>query len=71
MKGTIKRLIKERGFGFIRAEEGRVMFFHRTAVDSSSFASLIEGQSVEFDVERSTKDPQDKRLRAVHVRLNV
>ena len=45
-------MFKERGFGFIRAEDGREIFFHRTAVDGSKFKFLTEGQSVEFDVER-------------------
>jgi CspA family cold shock protein len=71
MKGTIKRLIKERGFGFIKADDGREIFFHRTAVYGSNFESLIEGQSVEFDVERSTKDSQAKGPRAMNVRLKA
>ncbi len=28
-KGTIKKLIRDRGFGFISAEDGREIFFHR------------------------------------------
>jgi len=71
MKGTIKKLVKDRGFGFIRAEDGREIFFHRTAVDGSNFESLAEGQSVEFDIERNTKDSQAKRPRAVGVRLKA
>lgn len=71
MKGTIKRLMKDRGFGFIKAEDGREIFFHRTAVNSTNFESLTEGQSVEFDVEKNPKDSRTKGPRAVNVRLKA
>lgn len=71
MKGTIKRLIKDRGFGFIRAEDGREIFFHRTAVKSTYFESLMEGQFVEFDVEKISKGSEAKGPRAVNVRLKA
>jgi len=71
MKGTIKKLIKDRGFGFIRAEDGREIFFHRTAVKSTNFESLTEGQSVEFDVERISQDSRTKGPRAVNLRLKA
>ncbi len=71
MNGTIKRLMKDRGFGFIKAEDGREIFFHRTAVNSTDFESLTEGQSVEFDVEKNPKDSRTKGPRAVNVRLKA
>ncbi|HLE26327.1 MAG TPA: cold shock domain-containing protein [Thermodesulfobacteriota bacterium] len=71
MKGTIKKLIKDRGFGFIRAEDGREIFFHRTAVQDANFESLTEGQSVEFDVEKNPKDSRTKGPRAVNVRVKA
>jgi CspA family cold shock protein len=67
MKGTIKKLIRERGFGFINAEDGREIFFHTTALQGMTFASLIEGQPVEFDVEKSSNDPRSKGPRALNV----
>src|SRR5207253_1770125 len=33
--GTIKKLVSDRGFGFIAAEDGKEYFFHRTGLDSS------------------------------------
>ena len=68
--GTIKKLVKDRGFGFIRAEDGRELFFHRSALRGVEFESLSEGQSVEFDIEKQGggRGPQDKRPRAVNVR---
>src|SRR2546426_7685339 len=43
--GTIKKLVQDRGFGFIAAEDGREYFFHRTGLDSSvNFDSLAGGE---------------------------
>jgi len=64
LKGEIKRLIRERGYGFISAEEGREIFFHRSALEGVDFDALEEGNNVEFNVERGPKGP-----RAVNVRI--
>ena len=58
MKGKIKRLISERGFGFISAENGSEVFFHRSALQDVNFDTLEEGDSVEFDLERGYKGPR-------------
>ena len=58
MKGTIKRLIRERGFGFISAEDGREIFFHSSALEGIDFDALEEGNSVEFNVEKGPKGPR-------------
>jgi len=66
--GQIKRLVRDRGFGFIQpAGEREDIFFHSTSVASGMFDSLNEGQAVEFDKEA---DPRDsRRSRAVNVRI--
>jgi CspA family cold shock protein len=64
-KGTIKRLIADRGFGFIRTAEGKDLFFHRSELQGVDYSSLIEGQQVEFEVGRG----RDGRLQAVRVKL--
>jgi CspA family cold shock protein len=58
LKGKIKRLIRERGFGFIIAENGKEVFFHRSALAEGNFDALEEGASVEFDLERGPKGPR-------------
>ena len=58
MKGEIKKLIRERGFGFISAEDGREIFFHRSALEGVDFDALDEGNSVEFNVEKGPKGPR-------------
>ncbi len=48
--GTIKKLVMERGFGFIKPDAGGSdIFFHCTALtQKSDFDGLTEGQKVEF-----------------------
>ena len=62
--GTVKKLVGDRGFGFITAQDGSELFFHRSAVQGVTFDSLTAGQAVEFDIERGDKGP-----RAANVRL--
>ena len=61
--GTIKRLVMDRGFGFLSGEDGKEYFFHRSSVEGS-FEGLQEGQKVSFDVEASApKGPRASRVR--------
>ncbi len=62
--GTIKRLISERGFGFIAGDDGKEYFFHRDAVEQPlAFESLKAGEKVEFDVTSGPKGPRAARVR--------
>ena len=56
--GTIARLLIDKGFGFIRDEDGIEHFFHRSAVRGVAFELLREGQNVEFTTEESGKGPR-------------
>lgn len=62
--GKIKKLIKDRGFGFISDTDGREVFFHQGGLVDVKFADLKENQEVEFEVETTEKGP-----RAIDVRL--
>jgi CspA family cold shock protein len=62
--GTIKRLVRDRGFGFIRDDGGQEWFFHRSSVEAGSFDQLNEGQRVSFDEEPSQKGPRAGNIRA-------
>ena len=64
-KGKIKKLIKDRGFGFISDTDGRDVFFHRNNLVGIEFESLSEDQVVEFDVERSPKGPRAINIQTV------
>jgi len=63
--GTIKKIVSDRGFGFITGEDGMDYFFHRDGLDRSlDFDRLIGGERVEFDVEQSPKGPRATKVRA-------
>jgi CspA family cold shock protein len=64
-KGTIKRLITDRGFGFIQIEQGEDLFFHRSELQGVEYDSIREGQEVEFEVGQG----RSGRPQAVKVRL--
>ncbi len=49
-QGTIKKLVADRGFGFIQGERGE-LFFHHSAVVGTTFDGLHEGQAVEYQVD--------------------
>ncbi len=63
-KGTIKRLILDRGFGFIQTAEDEDLFFHRNDIEGVEFASLREGQEVEFEMGQGRGGrPQAEKVR--------
>ena len=64
-KGTIRRLITDRGFGFIRVTEGLDLLFHRNELQGVGYSSLREGQEVEYEVGKE----HNGRSEAVRVRL--
>jgi CspA family cold shock protein len=57
-KGTVKRIMRGRGFGFILAEDGREIFFHRSELQNVDFDELMEGDHLEFNVVKGAKGPQ-------------
>jgi CspA family cold shock protein len=62
--GTVKKLVADRGFGFIAAEDGVEYFFHRSGVDRMlNFDTLQGGEKVQFDVEQSQRGPRAFRVR--------
>ncbi|MFQ5835529.1 MAG: cold-shock protein [bacterium] len=63
-KGIIGRLMRDRGYGFITTEDGKDVFFHRTALQDLEFDSLKEGQSVEFEVEEGSRGPRGVNIRS-------
>ena len=63
MQGTVKRIIRDRGFGFIRTAEGQEVFFHRSSLQVLNFDVLKEGVSVELEVEKGDKGPRAMNVR--------
>ena len=64
MQGTVKRVVRDRGFGFIRSAEGREIFFHRSSLQGLNFDALQEGDAVEFEVEDGPKGPRASVVRS-------
>ena len=63
--GTIKKVVADRGFGFITSSDQKDYFFHRSALDSSlDFDRLQGGEQVEFEIEQSPKGPRAARVRS-------
>ena len=64
--GTVVRLIRDRGFGFVSTQSGREIFLHHSALPPGVFDAMHEGQQLEFEIQN---DPRGRGERAVNVRL--
>ncbi|HAG94694.1 MAG: cold-shock protein [Pseudomonadales bacterium] len=62
VKGTVKWFNESKGFGFIEQESGPDVFAHFSAIQSSGFKTLAEGQQVEFTVTQGQKGPQAENI---------
>jgi cold shock protein len=65
-RGTVVRVIRDRGFGFVKADTGKEIFFHYSSLPAGVFDALTEGQTLEFDVE---DDPRGRGERATNVQV--
>jgi CspA family cold shock protein len=63
LTGTIKRLVSDKGFGFILASDGVEYFFHNSACSGVAFDELREAQAVTFDVGQGPKGPRGENVR--------
>ena len=63
LKGTIKRLVSDKGFGFILAMDGNEYFFHSSACGGTPFDELQEGQAVTFERGQGPKGPRGENVR--------
>ena len=65
VKGTVKWFNESKGFGFIEQESGADVFAHFSAIVSTGFKTLAEGQPVEFSVTQGPKGPQAENIVAL------
>ena len=64
LTGNVKKVVSDRGFGFITGDGGHEYFFHRSAVDATlDFDRLAGGEHVSFDLEQSDKGPRARAVR--------
>jgi CspA family cold shock protein len=63
-KGTVKWFNDQKGFGFITPDDGgKDLFVHQSAIQSSGFRSLKEGDRVEYEPQQGQKGPQAGNVR--------
>ena len=61
--GTVKWFNADKGYGFIQPDDGSAdVFAHFSAINSSGYRSLDEGDQVEYDVEQGPKGPQASNI---------
>ena len=65
-QGTVKWFNADKGFGFIAQDDGgEDVFVHFSAIQTSGYRSLDEGQRISFDVEQGQKGPQAANVNPV------
>lgn len=61
--GTVKKIVSDRGFGFITGDDGKDYFFHRDGLGSSlDFDRLNGGEKVQFDIEQNPRGARAKNV---------
>lgn len=62
IQGTVKWFDDTKGFGFIERNGGPDVFAHYSAISSSGFKSLVDGQKVEFTITQGQKGPAAENI---------
>ena len=62
-RGKIKKMVRDRGFGFIRGDDGKEVFFHRSGMNGADYDAVSEGDTVEYIIQEGPRG-----ARAEHVR---
>jgi len=65
VNGIVKWFNEAKGFCFIEQESGADVFAHFSAIESTGFKTLTEGQRVEFLVTQGQKGPQAEQIVAL------
>ena len=62
-KGKIKKMVRDRGFGFIRGDDGKEVFFHRSGLNAAEYDGLSEGDVVEYVVQEGPRGARAENVR--------
>ena len=60
--GKIKKLMKDRGFGFILSPDGKEVFFHRSECQGLEFMTLEQGELVSYELDMVPKGPRARKV---------
>jgi CspA family cold shock protein len=63
-KGRVKKMVRDRGFGFIRGEDGKEVFFHRSGMNGADYDSISEGDVVEYVIQEGPRGARAEPVRA-------
>jgi CspA family cold shock protein len=64
-KGRIKKMVRDRGFGFIRGDDGKEVFFHRSGMNGSDYDSISEGDTVEYVIQEGPRGARAEHVRQI------
>ena len=62
-RGKIKKMVRDRGFGFIRGDDGKEVFFHRSGLNAADYDALSEGDNVEYVVQEGPRGARAENVR--------
>jgi len=64
-RGVVSRLAEDRSHGFLTAEDGREIYFHKDSVLNRAYGRLKVGANVAFAEEQGDKGPQASTVRVL------
>ena len=64
-RGRIKKMVRDRGFGFIRGDDGKEVFFHRSGMAGSDYDNIAEGDTVEYVIQEGPRGARAEHVRTI------
>ena len=64
-KGKIKKMVRDRGFGFIRGDDGKEVFFHRSGMNGTDYDNISEGDTVEYVIQEGPRGARAEHVKAL------
>ena len=58
-------MVRDRGFGFIRGDDGKEVFFHRSGMNGSDYDSISEGDTVEYVIQEGPRGARAEHVRQI------
>ncbi len=65
MRGTVKWFNNEKGYGFIKQDGQEDIFIHYSNIEKEGYKTLKEGQTVEFDLVKTSKGNQAQNIKPI------